>query len=93
MRTKALTPVAAPVLRALADEIRAIEPFEALALETRAKTWLERAHIPLKDMAQPGAVASRAARGAPDYSRSCSCSDPSALARLERAAVLAEAAR
>ena len=56
-KRKFLVPDNAENLRRLADVVEPVEPFEAAALETTVKAWMDENELPMKQVAQPARVA------------------------------------
>jgi glutamyl-tRNA synthetase len=56
-KRKFLVPDNAANLRALADVVQTIDPFDAERLEPAVKTWMEANELPMKAVAQPARVA------------------------------------
>jgi glutamyl-tRNA synthetase len=89
-RTKFLRPDAAPRLRALLDKLALVEPFEAAALETSVRGWLDADNISMKEVAQPARVAVTGRTASPPlFDVMAVLGRERCCARLERAIALA----
>ena len=90
-RQKFLTPAAAPHLTALARLFEAAEAWEAAALETTLKAWVEGAGLTMKDVAQPARVAlSGRSASPPLFEVMAVLGKAKTLSRLARGAEIAQ---
>jgi glutamyl-tRNA synthetase len=91
VREKVLTPSSAADLRALAETVREVTPFDDAALSTAVSAWLEATGRTMKQVAQPARVAlTGRTRSAGLFEVMQVLGRETTLARLEAGAQLAE---
>ena len=91
-KRKFLVPDNAVHLRALADVVEAVEPFDATHLEPAVKTWMESNELPMKAVAQPARVAMTGRTRSPGLFEVMEVlGKPRTVERLRSAAVIADA--
>jgi glutamyl-tRNA synthetase len=89
---KFLVAANAPHLRAIADVIEKVEPFEAAPLEAAVNAWLAEKSLNIKDVAQPARVALTGRSASPGLFEVIAALGKSrALGRLRTAADAADA--
>jgi glutamyl-tRNA synthetase len=92
-RKQFLVPAAAPQLRAIADVLRPVEPFDLKGIEAAVQGYLTANNLPIKDVAQPVRVAVTGRSATPGlYEVIEVLGKDRTLRRLEAAARLAEGA-
>ena len=92
-KAKFLVPANAPNLRALAALFDGADPWEAHALEARLNAWLAEKGLLIKDVAQAARVAVTGRAASPGLFQVMQVLGKAvSLARLSRAATMAEAA-